>query len=147
MSATPEPTASSTSKAGTTSPAANTATCSRPPDVVLMRSATRSADMPGPGRRFGHDVTMRHLTGAARATAGAASPPTAAGPDFISLRRVSVGMASPSSPPGVKMMHGAVARPDREPVGAGDRERHIGLGLANGFDQPEALREPRRDRR
>ena len=25
----------------------------------LMRSATRSADMPGPGNRFGHDVTMR----------------------------------------------------------------------------------------
>ena len=25
----------------------------------LMRSATRSADMPGPGRRLGQDVTMR----------------------------------------------------------------------------------------
>ena len=26
-----------------------------------MRSATRSADMPGPGSRFGHDVIMRHI--------------------------------------------------------------------------------------
>ncbi len=29
------------------------------PDSAPMRSATRSADMPGPGSRFGHDVTMR----------------------------------------------------------------------------------------
>ena len=59
MSATPEPTASSTSNAGTTSPAACTAISMRPPESVRMRSATRSADMPGPGRRFGHEVTMR----------------------------------------------------------------------------------------
>ena len=40
-----------------------------------MRSATRSADMPGPGSRFGHDVTMRQRVVAARATCGAASAP------------------------------------------------------------------------
>ena len=28
-----------------------------------MRSAMRSADMPGPGSRFGHEVTMRHFSG------------------------------------------------------------------------------------
>ena len=40
-----------------------------------MRSATRSADMPGPGSRFGHDVTMRQRRVAARATCGAAIAP------------------------------------------------------------------------
>ena len=38
-----------------------------------MRSATRSADMPGPGRRFGQEVTMRHFCVCARAIEGAAS--------------------------------------------------------------------------
>ena len=38
-----------------------------------MRSATRSADMPGPGSRFGHDVTMRQRRVCAVAIAGAAS--------------------------------------------------------------------------
>ena len=38
-----------------------------------MRSATRSADMPGPGSRFGHDVTMRQRRVCARAMWGAAS--------------------------------------------------------------------------
>ncbi len=37
-----------------------------------MRSATRSADMPGPGRRFGHEVTMRQRRVCARAMEGAA---------------------------------------------------------------------------
>ncbi len=45
----------------------------RPPDSARMRSATRSADMPGPGSRFGHDVTMRHFSVCAAAIAGAAS--------------------------------------------------------------------------
>ena len=40
-----------------------------------MRSATRSADMPGPGSRFGHDVTMRQRCVCARATDGAAIAP------------------------------------------------------------------------
>ena len=38
-----------------------------------MRSATRSADMPGPGRRFGQEVTMRQRFVCARAMEGAAS--------------------------------------------------------------------------
>ena len=44
-----------------------------------MRSATRSADMPGPGSRFGHDVTMRQRLVCARATEGAATAPSSAG--------------------------------------------------------------------
>src|SRR5664279_34651 len=59
----------------------------RPPDSVRMRVAMRSADRPGPGSRFGQEVTMRHLTVCARATAGAASIPAAAAPK-AKLRRV-----------------------------------------------------------
>jgi hypothetical protein len=33
--------------------------CTRPPESAATRSAIRSADMPGPGSRFGHEVTMR----------------------------------------------------------------------------------------
>jgi hypothetical protein len=33
--------------------------------------------MPGPGKRFGHDVTMRHFKVAARAIDGAAIAPKA----------------------------------------------------------------------
>jgi hypothetical protein len=33
--------------------------CSLPPESAAARSAIRSADMPGPGRRLGHEVTMR----------------------------------------------------------------------------------------
>ncbi len=51
-----------------------------------MRSAMRSADMPGPGSRFGHEVTMRHFTVCARAIDGAASAP--ATPAAMNLRRV-----------------------------------------------------------
>ena len=64
-----------------------------------MRSATRSADIPGPGKRFGQNVIMRQrilplcaragVTMAGAATGGAViapvTPSTAAG---ISLRRV-----------------------------------------------------------
>src|SRR5664280_977655 len=61
----------------------------RPPDSVRMRLAMRSADRPGPGSRFGQDVTMRHLTVCARAMAGAASVPAAAAPaPNVKLRRV-----------------------------------------------------------
>ena len=49
---------------------ADTVICRRPPESAAMRSATRSADMPGPGRRFGHDVTMRQRLPCARATDG-----------------------------------------------------------------------------
>ena len=51
-----------------------------------MRSAMRSADMPGPGSRFGHDVTMRHFIVCARAIVGAANAP--ATPAAMNLRRV-----------------------------------------------------------
>src|SRR5665647_628480 len=61
----------------------------RPPDSVRMRSAMRSADRPGPGSRFGQDVTMRHLTVCARAMAGAASVPAAKAPAVaMNFRRV-----------------------------------------------------------
>src|SRR6185312_16740653 len=61
----------------------------RPPERRLMRSATRSADMPGPGSRRGHEVTMRHFVVCARATAGAATAPTAVTPaPMVNLRRV-----------------------------------------------------------
>ena len=52
----------------------------RPPDSVRMRVAMRSADMPGPGRRFGQEVTMRHFSVSARAMAGAARRPAALAP-------------------------------------------------------------------
>jgi hypothetical protein len=49
----------------------------------------RSADMPGPGKRFGHDVTMRQRRLSLCANAGAATEPVspAAAPD-ASWRRV-----------------------------------------------------------
>ena len=54
-----------------------------------MRAATRSADRPGPGSRFGHDVTMRQRRVSARATAGAASAPASdEAPPRARLRRV-----------------------------------------------------------
>ena len=40
----------------------------------------RSADMPGPGSRFGQEVTMRHFIVCARAIVGAASRPAALAP-------------------------------------------------------------------
>jgi hypothetical protein len=78
MSATPDATASNTSKAGTNSPAAYTAMSSFPPESARTRSAMRSADIPGPGNRFGQDVTMRHFCAWARAIPGAASTPAVA---------------------------------------------------------------------
>ena len=53
-----------------------------------MRSATRSADMPGPGRRFGHEVTMRQRFACARATDGAAIAASADPALPTRLRRV-----------------------------------------------------------
>jgi hypothetical protein len=87
ISATPPPTAPSTSKAGTTSPAGWTVISMRPADKLRMRSATRSADIPGPGSRFGQEVTMRHLMVCVCAMAGVASSPAAAAP-MVKLRRV-----------------------------------------------------------
>ena len=49
----------------------------------------RSADMPGPGSRFGHDVIMRHLRLSLCASAGVASAPTRpAAPPRAKPRRV-----------------------------------------------------------
>ena len=53
-----------------------------------MRVAMRSADMPGPGSRFGHEVTMRHFSVCARATCGAATAPASVKPAPSNLRRV-----------------------------------------------------------
>src|SRR5690606_39037569 len=55
----PLETESNTSKAGISSPAAKTSISSRPPDSFAMRSASRLADVPKPGKLGGHDVTMR----------------------------------------------------------------------------------------
>src|SRR3954470_24452040 len=61
----------------------------RPPDNDLMRSATRSADMPGPGKRFGQEVTMRQRLVWARAIDGAATAPrTPVAPLRTNLLRV-----------------------------------------------------------
>jgi hypothetical protein len=80
----------------------------RPPESVLMRSATRSADMPGPGRRFGHDVTIFHFTVWARAIEGIAIAPKA--PVTTAVRRVILVMGS--SPESVEMMQRPVALAD-----------------------------------
>src|SRR3954471_15272227 len=141
MSATPPPTASSTSKAGTTSPAADTLICSRPPDIAAIRSAMRSADSPGPGRRFGHDVTMRQRLPCARATEGAAN---VAVPAAISVRRV--GVMNCLLPPGMKVMHRAMALPDLELVGTADRLGDVLLGVGDRLAQPLALGGAGRDR-
>ena len=61
---------------------------------VPIRSATRSADVPGPGSRLGHEVTMRQRILPLCANAGAdsapASPsaPACAMPARVRLRRV-----------------------------------------------------------
>ena len=91
-----------------------------------MRSATRSADMPGPGRRFGHEVTMRQRFVCARATDGAAIAP--ARPSrrrrATRLRRVKRVMLC-LLPPGVKVMRRPVPLPDLELVGRRDRVGHV----------------------
>src|SRR6185295_17755124 len=115
---------SSTSKAGVSSPAACTVICMRPPESAAIRSATRSADRPGPGRRFGQEVTMRQRLACARATEGAASVAAAAA--MLSERRVSLVMGA-LLPPGVEMMHGALAVADAEFVGGSNRGGDIGF--------------------
>src|SRR6185437_5579684 len=56
-----------------------------------MRWATRSADMPGPGSRFGQDVTMRQRNVPVCARAGAAmAPAIPTAPARARLRRVIV---------------------------------------------------------
>src|SRR5262249_17713819 len=69
---TPCPTAPNPPKAGTTPPAAYTVMSSLPPESERIRSAMRSADMPGPGSRLGQEVTMRHFCVCPRAILGAA---------------------------------------------------------------------------
>ena len=92
QSAVPRCTASKASKAGTSSPAANTLMVSRPPVASPMVLAKRSAAVPPPGNIFGQLVTMRHswrcceIAGAAIVVtaAVAAMPLTAA---LVNLRR------------------------------------------------------------
>src|SRR6185503_992426 len=106
-----------------------------------MRSATRSADIPGPGSRFGHDVTMRQRLPCARATEGAAiaAAPTA---PATRLRRVSLVMVR-SLPPGMKMMRRAAALADRKLVGGRDRGGDVGFGVRDGFREALAFGQAR----
>ena len=118
-----------------------------PAGNASMRSATRSADMPGPGRRFGQDVTMRQRRVCARATAGAARAPllrrakTVRRLMFVMCRSL-LRLARRRSPPRVKMMHRAVARADLEAVGRRDRGGDVGLRRAHGFGQARPLARP-----
>src|SRR6185369_8549507 len=97
----------------------------RPPESAAIRSATRSADMPGPGRRFGQEVTMRQRLVCARAMEGAARLPASVAPATpAKLRRVSLVMRV-LLPVGVKMMHGAVAMADGQFIRCGDRRGDI----------------------
>ena len=101
QSAVPRCTASNASKAGTSSPAANTLMVSRPPVASPIVLAKRSAAVPPPGNIFGQLVTMRHscrpceIAGAAIVVtaAVAAMPPTAA---LVNFRRLilAIGVAS-----------------------------------------------------
>ncbi len=77
-----------------------------------MRSAMRSADMPGPGRRFGHEVTMRQRFVCARAMEGAARRGASDG-GANEVAACELGHAR-LLPPGVEMMHRAVAVADGE---------------------------------
>jgi hypothetical protein len=55
----------------------------------------RSADMPGPGKRFGHDVTMRQRRLSLCAKAGVATAPARpAAPRDTTPRRVILAMVS-----------------------------------------------------
>src|SRR4051812_50132725 len=102
-----------------------------------MRSATRSADRPGPGRRFGQEVTMRQRRVCARAMEGAASAAAAVARP-ASERRVSLDMRA-LLPPGVKMMHGAVAVADGQFVGGRNRGGDIGFCVRGGLGEGRAL--------
>src|SRR4051812_18301508 len=93
-----------------------------PFERTRTRSAMRSADMPGPGSRLGHEVTIFHFTVCARATEGIAIAPARAA---AAERRVILLMAS--SPVRVKMMQRAVAVADLEPVGGRDRGVDVGF--------------------
>src|SRR5215470_13379502 len=109
-----------------------------------MRSATRSADMPGPGRRFGQEVTMRHCRLSPSAIPGAATAPTAMVPAPSSLRRETlVALVSVMrSPPMMKMMHRPAAGSDVEPFRRRNRGGDIVLGAAHGFGESLSLGEP-----
>src|SRR4051812_1831096 len=102
----------------------------------------RSADMPGPGSRLGHEVTIFHFTVCACATTGIVIAParTAA-----AERRVILLMTS--SPMRVKMMQRAVAMPNCEPVGGPDRGRDVGFCGLHRLRQIEAFGQPGRNRR
>src|SRR3954463_3081279 len=105
----------------------------RPPDSARIRSATRSADMPGPGRRFGHDVTIFHFTFCARAMDGIATLPASPAPAAMALRRGILLIVS--SPVRVKMMQRAAAVADLQFVGRGDGGGDVIFGRSYRFDQ------------
>src|SRR5690348_6798043 len=113
-----------------------------PFESARTRSAMRSADMPGPGKRLGHDVTIRHLTVCARAAVGMAIAPARLA--VTALRRVIFVMVS--SPSLMKMMQRAVAAADLEFAGGGDGTADECFGLPHRLDQIEAFGEAGRDR-
>src|SRR5262249_6936823 len=102
-----------------------------------MRSATRSADMPGPGSRVGHDVTMRQRRVCARATAGMAMAAPAPATTKSFRREISdmACLQNFTSPPLMEMMHRAVTLADGEFVGSTDRVRDVGFCRAHGVDK------------
>ena len=92
MSAVPWDTASKDSKGGTSSPAAKSLTSMRPSVPLVMRSASRCAPVPRPGKFFGQVVTILScLLPCAMAGAGkfeAAAAATAAPAMAVPLRRL-----------------------------------------------------------
>ena len=110
-----------------------------------MRSATRSADMPGPGSRFGQEVTMRHFSVSARAIEGAATAPASVTPAPDERNGVAWVMAALHRC--VEMMQRPVAVADLECIGAGDGGSDVALRRLDGGDEVEALGQPRRNRR
>ena len=91
-----------------------------------MRSAMRSADMPGPGSRFGQDVTMRHFCVCARRDraerARTAGGNAGADGEIVAEWSCRLSLAE-------EMMQRPVAVTDLERVGSRDRRGDIVLGL------------------
>jgi hypothetical protein len=104
----------------------------------------RSADIPGPGKRFGHDVTIRSFFVCARATDGAAIAPAKLEPTrpAAMVRRVIFVMSSPVS---VEMMERTVAVADFKFVGGGDAGGDVILGGADRGGEVETLGETGRN--
>src|SRR5919109_550067 len=96
----------------------------------------RSAETPGPGRRRGHDVTMRNFCVCARAMEGAASVPAPRTPS--AARRSSffifISVFKPL-PHRMEMMDRPVSVADAELICRGDRGGHIVLRQCDRVEQ------------